>query len=55
MMQSYLINSGELFRKVADGSIKEEVSLGWNMLKKGRLPLFPKGIKGKKEIKEILK
>jgi heterodisulfide reductase subunit C len=55
MMQSYLINSGELFRKVADGSIKEEVSLGWNMFKKGRLPLFPKGIKEKKEIKEILK
>ena len=55
MMQSYLINSGELFRKVVDGSIKEEVSLGWNMLKKGRLPLLPKGIKGKKEIKEILK
>jgi heterodisulfide reductase subunit C len=55
MMQSYLLNSGELFRKVANGSIKEEMSLGWNMLKKGRLPLLPKGIKGKKEIKEILK
>jgi heterodisulfide reductase subunit C len=55
LMQSYLVNSGELFRKLADGSIKEEISLGWNMLKRGRLPLFPKGIKAKKEIKKILK
>jgi heterodisulfide reductase subunit C len=55
MMQSYLLKSGELFRKLADGSIKEEINLGWNMLKRGRLPLFPKGIKAKKEIKEILK
>jgi len=55
MMQSYLLNSGELFRKVADGSIKEEISLGWNMFKRGRLPLLPKGIKAKKEVKEILR
>jgi len=55
LMQSYLIKSGELFRKVTDGSIKEEISLGFNMFRKGRLPLLPKGIKAKKEIKEILK
>ena len=55
LMQSYLIKSGELFRKVTDGSIKEEISLGLNMFKKGRLPLLPKGIKAKKEIKEILR
>ena len=54
MMKSYLLGSGELFRKVANGSIKEEIGLGWNMFKKGRSPLFPKGIKAKKEIKEIL-
>ena len=55
LMQSYLLNSGELFRKILDGSIKEEISLGWNMFKRGRLPLVPKGIKAKKEIKQILK
>lgn len=55
MMQSYLINSGELFRKIVNGSIKEEISLGWNMFKRGRLPLLPKGIKAKKEVKQILK
>jgi heterodisulfide reductase subunit C len=54
LMQSYLIKSGELFRKVADGSIKDEIGLGLTMFKKGRLPLLPRGIKKKKEIKEIL-
>ena len=40
LMQSYLLKSGELFRKLADGTIKEEISLGLNMFKKGRLPLL---------------
>lgn len=55
LMQSYLLKSGEFFRKLADGTIKEEISLGLNMFKKGRLPLLPKGIKDKKEIKKILR
>jgi len=55
LMQSYLLKSGELFRKLADGTIREEISLGLNMFKKGRLPLLPKGIKDKKEIEEILR
>ncbi len=55
LMQSYLLKSGELFRKIANGTIKEEISLALNMYKKGRLPLLPKGIKAKKEIREILK
>ena len=55
LMQSYLLKSGELFRKLADGTIREEINLGLNMYKKGRLPLRPKGIKGKKEIKKILR
>jgi heterodisulfide reductase subunit C len=54
LMQSYLLKSGEFYRKLVDGTIKEEISLGLNMFKKGRLPLLPKGIKGKKEIKKIL-
>ena len=55
LMQSYLLKSGEFFRKLANGTIKEEISLGLNMYKKGRLPLRPKGIKDKKEIKQILR
>ena len=55
LMQSYLLKSGEFFRKLANGTIREDINLGLNMFRKGRLPLLPKGIKGKKEIKEILK
>ena len=55
LMQSYFLKSGELFRKIADGTIKEDINLGLNMYKKGRLPLRPKGIRGKKEIKKILR
>jgi heterodisulfide reductase subunit C len=55
LMQSYLLKSGEFYKKLLNGTIKEEIDLGWSMFRKGRLPLLPKGIKAKKEIKEILK
>lgn len=55
LMQSYLLKSGELWRKLRTGEITEEIALGWTMFRKGRMPLVPKGIKGKAEIKEILK
>jgi heterodisulfide reductase subunit C len=55
MMQSYLIRSGDLFKKTADGSILEDISLGLKMLLKGRMPLLPHGIKGKKEVRELMK
>ncbi len=54
LMQSYLLKSGEFYRKFLNGTIKEDISLGLTMFRKGRLPLLPKGIKAKKEIKEIL-
>lgn len=54
MMFDYMLKSGELWRKLKNLSIWEDVSLGRNMRKKGRMPVFPKGIKAKKEIKEIL-
>jgi heterodisulfide reductase subunit C len=55
LMQSYLFKSGEFYRKLVDGTIREDISLGLNMFRKGRLPLLPKGIKEKQEIKEILR
>jgi heterodisulfide reductase subunit C2 len=55
LMMSYLLKSGEYKRKLFEFDIRQDIRLGWNMLKKGRMPLFPTGIKGKKEIKKILK
>lgn len=55
MMQSYMIRSGEIFRKTRDGSIMDDVFLGLRMLKKGRMPLIPEGIKDKKALKDLMK
>lgn len=54
LVAKYLLRSGELQRKWKDGSWVDEMKLGWKMFWKGRLPLFPKGIKGKKEVRQIL-
>lgn len=55
LMKNYMSESGELKRRLDDKSIYEDLALGWAMFKKGRMPLLPKGIKGRKEIKVILK
>jgi len=55
MMGSYMIRSGELFRKIRNGSIIEDIVLGFKLFLKGRMPLLPEGIKGKKEIKDLIK
>jgi heterodisulfide reductase subunit C len=54
-MGTYMWESGELKAKLEDKSILEELSLGWAMFRKGRMRLFPKGIKNKRDIREILK
>jgi len=55
MLQSYMLKSGELWRKIKDGEIGEEISLGVNMFRKGRMSLIPKGVRSKSEIRAILK
>ena len=55
LMQNYLLRSGELWRKIKSGEITDEINLGLAMFRKGRMPLLPRGIKGKAEIREILK
>lgn len=55
MMQTYMIRSGDLFRKIRDGRIWEDISLGIKLLRKGRMPLLPHGIKGKKEVRTLIK
>ena len=55
LMQSYLIRSGDLFRKIQGGTIGEDISMGLKLLLKGRMPLLPHGIKGKKDVKRLIK
>lgn len=55
LLPMYWLRSGSAKRMIETGSWKDEMLMGWNMLKRGRLPLVPRGIKGKSEIRAILK
>lgn len=53
LVGKYTLKSGDWYRKIIDRSIIEEMHLGWTMLKKGRLNLWPSRIKGIDEIKQL--
>ncbi|RLB44205.1 MAG: heterodisulfide reductase [Deltaproteobacteria bacterium] len=55
LMQSYMLRSGELFSKVKNGSIWEDVKMGQRLFFKGRLPLLPERIKGRREVRDLMK
>ena len=55
MMQSYMLRSGEIFRKMRDRSIVEDIRMGLRLLKKGRMPIIPEGIKDKKGLRQLMK
>lgn len=53
-LPTYFLKSGELLQKWQSGTWRDELKLSWHMTRKGRFPLFPKTIKGKKEVRKIL-
>ena len=53
-LPTYMLKSGELRHKWKTWAWQYELTLGLRMFYKGRFPLFPKTIKGKKEISTIL-
>ena len=54
-LPTYMLRSSQFLPKWKDGTWINELKLGWQMFYKGRFSLFPKTIKGKKEIRAILK
>jgi heterodisulfide reductase subunit C len=54
LLPSYLLKSGELKQKWNAGTWRDEIKLGLQMISKGRFPLFPKRIEGKREVRTIL-
>jgi heterodisulfide reductase subunit C len=54
LLPIYMLRSGELRRKWNEGSWLDEIKLGGKMLRKRRLALFPKTIKGKKEVRAMV-
>ena len=55
MIGHYSLKSGDIKAKLISGSFIEEVKLGWQMFKKGKLKLLPQKIKRAGEIKELFK
>lgn len=55
MIGQYSLKSGDAKGKLIRGSLIEEVKLGWQMFKKGKLKLFPQKIKRTGEIKRLFK
>ena len=55
MIGMYTLKSGGLISNIKNGSLLEDAKVGWKLLKNGKLKLFPKRIKGRKEIKKLFK
>jgi heterodisulfide reductase subunit C len=54
LLPVYLLKSGELLEKLNSGTWRYDLNLGRQMVTKGRVPLMPQSIKGKKEVRKIL-
>ena len=53
-LPQYFLRSGEFLRLWQTGTWRDEIKLGWQMIRKKRFPVFTKTIKGKKEVRKIL-
>ena len=54
LVPAYLLKSGGLRSKLSTGAWRYDLKLGRQMLSKGRVPLKPKSIEGKEEVRKIL-
>ncbi len=54
LLPAYLLKSGKLLEMWNSGTWRYDLKLGRQMFSKGRLPLRPKSINGKKEVRKIL-
>ena len=54
LIPRFVMASGKTWSMLSTGAWKEEASLGWKMFRRGRLALYPHGIKGKDEVRSIL-
>lgn len=54
LLPAYLMQSGQFLHKWREGLWGWDIKFGWRLLCKGRFFHFPKRIKGKKEIRNIL-
>jgi heterodisulfide reductase subunit C len=53
LIGNYMLKSGDWLEKMKDGTLLDEMRLGWKMVRRGRLNLFPKRIKEIEEIRQL--
>ena len=53
-LPQYFLRSGEFLSLWQTGAWRDEIKLGWQMIRKKRFPMLPKTIKGKKEVRKTL-
>ena len=54
LLPAYWLKSGDLLDKWTSGTWRYDLKLGRQLFSKGRLPLMPESIKGKREVRKIL-
>jgi len=54
LLNRYLLESGEWKAKLETGALWGDLRLGWALFRRGRLPLFPHGVKNKQEIRSLI-
>lgn len=55
LLPVYLFRSGQMKGRIGEGSLRDDLGMGWSLLKRKRLSLFPKMIKGRGEVAAILR
>ncbi|MDD3580134.1 MAG: 4Fe-4S dicluster domain-containing protein [Desulfobacca sp.] len=54
LLPRYMFQSGEIWRKLKDRELKDDLELAYHLFRKGRLALTPQGIRARAAIKKIL-
>jgi heterodisulfide reductase subunit C len=56
LLPRYMLKSGEMWRKIKELELRDDLELAYGMLRRGRMPLRPRGIsrRGQAEIKRLL-
>jgi heterodisulfide reductase subunit C2 len=55
LLPMYLLKSGQMKSTLEQGTLKDEMMLGWNLFRKGRLSLYPRVIRGRGEVSDMLR
>jgi len=55
MIGIYTLKSGGMISNIKSGALLEDAKVGWKLFKEGKLKIFPKIVKGRKEIKRFFK